>query len=252
MSSRLDGQVAVVTGAAQGIGAAVTARLAAEGATVVGIDLAGSDAVCDVSDFAALRATIDDIAASKGRLDILVNNAGKGSHILPEKITQEEFDAVLAVNVGGYFFAAQAAFRHLRGHGGSIVNISSTAASSALGRGNFAYSISKAAIEQMTRELAIEWASAGVRVNAVAPCQVRTPGFTALLSDRHLDAGRLADRVLRGIPMGRFAEPDEVAEAVLFLASSAGSFICGSVLAVDGGNLAFNAAGTVGDVDGAS
>jgi NAD(P)-dependent dehydrogenase (short-subunit alcohol dehydrogenase family) len=248
VSGSLAGRVAIVTGAAQGIGAATAERLRAAGAEVIGFDLRGSDVTCDVGDFAALRAAIDHVAATAGRLDVLVNNAGRGSHTLPHELEVEEFEAVLSTNVGGYFFAAQAAFPHLRATRGCIVNISSTAATSVLGRGNFAYSISKAAIEQMTRELAVEWATTAVRVNAVAPCQVRTPGFQALLGDPRLDEGHLGVRVLAGIPLGRLAEPDDVAAAVHFLVSEDASFVTGSVLAVDGGNLALNAGGTPGDL----
>jgi NAD(P)-dependent dehydrogenase (short-subunit alcohol dehydrogenase family) len=246
MSDRdLAGRVAIVTGAAQGIGAAVAERLRDAGATVVGFDLRGSDVVCDVGDHTALAAAVAAVADAHGRLDVLVNNAGLGSHTLPHELTADELERVLRVNVGGYFFAAQAAFRAFR-NGGAIVNVSSIAGRSALGRGNFAYSISKAAIEQLTRELAVEWAGVGIRVNAVAPSQVRTPGFAPLLSDSRLDDGDVGPRMLRGIPLGRLAEPAEVAAAVHFLASDAAAFVTGTVLPVDGGNLALNPGGTVG------
>jgi NAD(P)-dependent dehydrogenase (short-subunit alcohol dehydrogenase family) len=244
----LTGRVAVVTGAAQGIGLAVTQRLRAAGAQVVGFDLAGADIACDVGDSATFERGLQEVAAQHGRLDVLVNNAGLGTHTLPHELTDEEFARVLRVNVGGCFFGARAAFAAMRGRGGSIVNISSIAGSTALGRGNFVYSVSKAAIEQLTRELAVEWAAAGVRVNAVAPCQVRTPGFAPLLQDQRLDAGHVGPRMLRGIPLGRLAEAQEIAAGVHFLASDAASFITGVVLPVDGGNLALNAGGTVGTI----
>ncbi len=240
------GRVAVVTGAAQGIGREVTEQLRAGGTTVVGFDLVGADVVCDVSDFEQLKLAIAAVGEQHGRLDVLVNNAGKGTHTPPHELTHAELQSLLDVNIGGYFFAAQAAFALMRERGGSIVNISSIAGSSALGRGNFAYSICKAAIEQLTRELAVEWAANNVRVNAVAPCQVRTPGFAPLLTDQRLDAGNVGERMLRGIPLGRLAEAEDIAAAVCFFASEAASFVTGTVLPVDGGNLALNAGGTVG------
>lgn len=245
----LTGRVAVVTGAGQGIGRAVAERLRAAGSTVVGLDLRGADIDCNVGDYDAVGAAIGTVVRDTGRLDVLVNNAALGSHTLPHELGVVEFESVLRVNVGGYFFASRAAFETMRGRGqGCIVNISSTAGSSALGRGNFVYSISKAAVEQMTRELAVEWAASGVRVNAIAPCQVRTPGFAPLLADSSLDGGDVGARMLRGIPMGRLAEPAEIAAAVHFLASDAAGFVTGVVVPVDGGNLALNAGGTVGSV----
>ncbi|MCW2699100.1 MAG: short-chain dehydrogenase/reductase [Blastococcus sp.] len=259
----LTGRVAVVTGSGQGIGRAVALRLAAWGATVVGLDREapertttaveaaggrGEHHLCDMGDVEQVRSVFSTVADSHGSIDILVNNAARGSHTLPADLTPAELAAVLRVNVGGYFAAAQAAHavmsRQLQG--GSIVNVSSIAGSSALGRGNFAYSISKAAVDQMTRELAVEWALDGVRVTAVAPSQVRTEGFAPLLRDPRLDHGAVGDRMLRGVPLGRLAEPDEVAAVVHFLASDAAAFVTGVVVPVDGGNLALNAGGTVG------
>jgi NAD(P)-dependent dehydrogenase (short-subunit alcohol dehydrogenase family) len=227
----------------------------AAGATVVGLDRASSaattelirqaggqaeDRVCDMGDAAAVQPVIDAVAAAHGRLDILVNNAGRGSHTLPHELTEAEFTDVLRTNVLGYFFAARAAFRAMGGDGGAIVNISSIAGSSALGRGNFAYSVSKGAIEQLTRELAVEWAAHRIRVNAVAPSQVPTPPASSF-------AGGVGTRMLRGVPLARLAEPSEIAAAVHFLASDAARFVTGVVLPVDGGNLALNAGGTVGE-----
>ncbi|WP_051265624.1 SDR family NAD(P)-dependent oxidoreductase [Nakamurella lactea] len=246
-------RVAVVTGAAQGIGAAVVDALRADGLAVVGLDLRANDTgdeatavlACDVSDPVQLRTVIDGIGERYGRIDVLVSNAALGSHTLPDDLVADEFDRVLRTNIGGCFFGAQAAARWMTA-GGSIVSLSSIAGTSALGRGNLAYSISKAAIDGLTRELAVEWAPRGIRVNAVAPCQVSTPGFVPLLTDRTLDHGTVGTRMLAGIPMGRYAEPHEIAAAVAFLASPAAAFITGVVLPVDGGNLALNPGGTVG------
>ena len=129
---------------------------------------------------------------------------------------------------------------------GTVVNVSSIGGSTSLGRGNFVYGVSKGGVEQLTRELAVAWAPQGIRVNAVAPCQIATDGLRAL-SENPSAEGRLLDTFLRGIPLGRLVEPAEVAAAVAFLASDAAAMITGVILPVDGGNLALNAGGTIGE-----
>lgn len=127
-----------------------------------------------------------------------------------------------------------------RGQGGSIVNISSIAGSSALGRGNFVYSVAKGGVNQFTRELALEWSSHRIRVNAIQPAQIMTPAVKRMFEDPRLDPASLEQRILRGIPLGRIGRPEDVAKAVLFLASDAAEWVTGVMLPVDGGNLAMN------------
>jgi NAD(P)-dependent dehydrogenase (short-subunit alcohol dehydrogenase family) len=130
-----------------------------------------------------------------------------------------------------------------RGEGGSIVNVSSIAGASALGRGNLGFGVSKAGVEQLTRELAVEWATSGVRVNAIRPCQFVNDGLQAMIDDP--TKRPMVDRMIAGIPMGRMGQPDEIAGPVLFLASPASSMVTGVILPVDGGNRALNPGGSV-------
>jgi NAD(P)-dependent dehydrogenase (short-subunit alcohol dehydrogenase family) len=152
---------------------------------------------------------------------------------------------VLRTNLTGYFLNARAAGKRMiaRGRGGSIVNISSIAGSSSLGRGNLAYGASKSGVNQLTRELAVEWAHHGVRVNAIQPCQFLNAGWRAMVADPSRSA--LVQRVLSGIPIGRMGEPHELVGPVLFLASDAAAMVTGALLPVDGGNLALNPTGTL-------
>lgn len=129
------------------------------------------------------------------------------------------------------------------GKGGSIVNFSSIAGNNALGLGNYSYSVSKGAINQLTRELAIEWGRYGIRVNAVQPCQFLTPGVQAWLDNPATDTTALHQHLLGGIPLGRLGEVDDIVGPVLFLLSDAAAMVTGTVLPVDGGNLAMNAGG---------
>jgi NAD(P)-dependent dehydrogenase (short-subunit alcohol dehydrogenase family) len=260
----LAGRTALVTGWASGIGRAIALAFADAGAEVAGFDLSperGEQTAaevtarghrslhvsCDVSDPAAVEAAFGLVDRHFDRLDILVNDAFAGSHSHPADINYDEWQRVLDVNITGYFLCAQAAGKRMiaRGEGGAIVNLSSIGGSSALGRGNFAYSVSKGAVNQFTRELAIEWAPYGIRVNAIQPCQVRTPALQGLIDDPQFDSDTLVATFLRGIPLGRLAEPTDVAAAALFLASDAAAMITGVLLPVDGGNLAMNAGGTV-------
>ena len=258
----LRGRIALITGAAGGIGLASARYLGAAGATVICADIRqqelgdavrdlcadGIDAVgiaCDISKEAAVSALIAQARKDVGTADLLVNNAGLGSHVFPEVVEVAEWQRIIDINLTGSFMMARAVARELMASGkkGSIVNISSIAGSSALGRGNFSYSVAKAGINQMTREMAVEWASAGIRVNAIQPCQVATPGFKPLVESGP-EGKELLARMLRGIPIGRLAVAEDIAAAVLFLSSDAASMITGVLLPVDGGNLSLNAGGT--------
>ena len=241
------GQVALVTGAARGIGRACALALAQAGADVAlglrdartGGDLAkeieglGRRALplqMDMTRLAEVRAAIDGAVAHFGRLDILVNNAGLAPENPAEDVREEDFDLTLAVNLKGTFFASQAAGRvMIRQKYGRIVNLGSQAGFVALPTESV-YCMTKAAISHLTRCLAVEWARHNITVNAVAPTFIRTPGTSECLAN---DAFR-AD-VLSRIPLGRIGEPMEVAAAVVYLASPAASLVTGTTLLIDGG-----------------
>ena len=261
----LDDRVALVTGggANGGIGHAVALALAHAGAHVLVSDVDGDGAAGTAREVqalgrraAAVRADLgepDDVLAMMaavdrefGRIDILVNNVGVGHRSRPEALSLEDWRKVVGVNLDGTFLATREAGRRMiaRGAGGSIVSISSIAGSSALGRGNFVYSVTKAGIIQLTRELAVEWAPHRIRVNAIQPAQVMTKAMDRMLTDPRLDPATLKERFVRGIPLDRIGEPEDIAKAAVFLASDAASFITGHSLPVDGGNLALNAGGS--------
>ena len=241
------GQIALVTGAARGIGRACALALAQAGADVAlglrdartGGDLAkeieglGRRALrlqMDMTRLAEVRQAIDVAAAHFGRLDILVNNAGLAPENPAEDVREEDFDLTLAVNLKGTFFASQTAGRvMIRQKYGRIVNLGSQAGFVALPTESV-YCMTKAAISHLTRCLAVEWAPHNVTVNAVAPTFIRTPGTAECLAS---DAFR-AD-VLSRIPLGRIGEPMEVAAAVVYLVSPAAALITGTTLLIDGG-----------------
>src|SRR6202012_5214716 len=261
----LTGRHAVITGGGGGGGRGVAEIFPAAGARISLLDLSGpgtekvvaevteaggsaAGRACDVSDPEQVAEAFAWAETTFGLPDILVNNAGINKRGPSLEITGAEWAQTFAVNLTGYFQCAQRFGRGLvdAGQPGSIVQVSSIGGVSSLGRGNFSYGVTKAGVNQLTRELAVVWGPHGIRVNAVAPCQIATEGLQKL-SERPSEEGQLLDTFLRGIPLGRLVEPSEVAAAVAFLASEAASMITGVVLPVDGGNLALNAGGTIGD-----
>ncbi len=229
---RLDGKVALVSGAASGIGRAVADRLTGEGAAVVGCDVAErpGDIVCDVRDATACAATVTGVLERHGRLDILANVAGIGISRLVTDLTPDEWRQVIDVNLTGTFLLSQAAVPALVETRGTIINMGSVAGMRATPY-NAAYCASKGGVIMLTKSMALELASAGVRVNAVCPASVDTP----FLRNFQLPEG--ADMALltrAASPMGRLIEPDEVAGAVAYLASPDAATISGTTLVIDG------------------
>ena len=257
MQQQMD-RVAIVTGAADGIGWATARRLAAEGYQVALLDLRAEAALaraaelgprhlglaCDVTAEAGVEAAVAAVLARFGRIDALVNNAGIGDQT-GATVAQNvaAFDRVLAVHLRGTFLMSQCVARVMLlaepvrpPSRGAIVNLGSIASTIGLPARN-AYSAAKAGVLGMTRAMASEWARSGIRVNAVAPGYVRTALVAELERQGALDAQGIAHRT----PLGRMAEPAEIAEAIVFLASPRASYITGAVLPVDGGWTAFGA-----------
>ena len=244
----LEGQVALVTGAARGLGSSIAVALAHAGADLAlgvrdatsGADVAervealGRQALVvpmDVTDLTQIESATGAVIQEFGRIDLLVNNAGLGPENAPEDVTESDFDLTFDVNVKGLFFASQAVGRLMIGQrSGRIINMSSQAGLVAL-PGEAIYCASKAAVSHLTRCLAIEWGAHGINVNAVAPTFIRTPGTEPALSDPSFHD----DVVERIAGLHRIGEPVDVAGAVIFLASPAASLITGETLVVDGG-----------------
>jgi NAD(P)-dependent dehydrogenase (short-subunit alcohol dehydrogenase family) len=244
----LTGQVALVTGAARGLGRAISLAFAHAGADVaLGLRDVNTDGdlareieamgrrvlplQMDMTRLEQISRAVDDTVAHFGRLDILVNNAGLAPDNLAENVLEEDFDLTLAVNLKGTFFASQAAGRvMIRQNYGRIINLSSQAGFVALPTESV-YCMTKAAIAHLTRCLAVGWGKYNITVNSVAPTFIFTPGTEAALAD----AAFRADVVERIAALHRIGEPMEVAGAVVFLASPAASLITGDTILIDGG-----------------
>jgi NAD(P)-dependent dehydrogenase (short-subunit alcohol dehydrogenase family) len=236
----LSGKIAAVTGAARGIGDSIAARLMADGATVFALDRIAPDEPragityieTDVTDARSVTAAFKAIDAKAGQIDILVNNAGIQRVGLVGKVSFADFSAVVATHLNGFFLCASEAVPRMvaRGGGGAIVSIASTAAFVGLpGRG--AYCAAKAGILGLTRALSLEVATAGIRVNAVAPGFTRTKFIEQGLADGSLQE----DWMLARVPMKRLAATEEIANAVRFLAGDEATYMTGQTIVVDGG-----------------
>jgi NAD(P)-dependent dehydrogenase (short-subunit alcohol dehydrogenase family) len=186
-----------------------------------------------------ITAMVTSAARELGGLDILVNCAGIPQHDPAEDTPLETWDKVVNINLRGTFLCCQAAARvMLPQKRGAIVNFSSIAGQVGVGRGANAYCASKGGVDTLTKQLALEWADRGIRVNAIAPCQFMTPGLEEVLADPQFDPEKLMKTWVSNIPLGRVGQPEEIVGPVLFLVSDAASMVTGVVLPVDGGYLA--------------
>jgi len=240
------GSVVVVTGGASGMGASTARLFAAEGATVVVVDrnVEGAGEVAaeigsearfgDVSDPTFCDEIIDGVVADHGRIDVLVNAAGIIQRDSAIETEAEAWNRTMAVNAGGVFFMSRAAVRHMAPQSsGAIVNFGSISGEVGAG-GGVAYCASKGAVHQITRAMALDHATDGIRINAVAPGEVDTPMFSSgrAAPPTPADLQAVADEF---VPMKRLAQPEEVAHVVVFLASEAASYMTGAIVPVDAG-----------------
>jgi NAD(P)-dependent dehydrogenase (short-subunit alcohol dehydrogenase family) len=252
----LSGKVALITGAGVGFGEAIALGFAEFGCDIAACDLnidnpertaervgkIGRRAIALRANVAVpedISAMVDATVSKLGGIDILVNCAGIPQHDAAESTPIETWDRVLDINLRGTFLCCQAAARVMLKKGeGVIVNFSSIAGVVGVGRGANAYCASKGGVNSLTKQLALEWADRGIRVNAIAPCQFLTPGLKDVMAEPQFDPKKLMQTWVSNIPLGRVGEPWEIVGPTLFLASKASSMVTGVILPVDGGYLA--------------
>jgi gluconate 5-dehydrogenase len=252
----LSGKVALVTGAAAGFGEVICCGFAEFGCDVAAADLdyegakrtaekvsaMGRRAIAipvDVGNPEQIRAMVKTTVEALGTVDILVNCAGVPQHDAAESTPLETWDKVIDINLRGTFLCCQAAAQvMLEKKKGVILNFSSIAGEVGVGRGANVYCASKGGVNTLTKALALEWATRGIRVNAIAPCQFMTPGLREVIRDPQFDPEKLMQTWTANIPLGRIGESEEIVGPALFLASDASSMVTGTILPVDGGYLA--------------
>jgi NAD(P)-dependent dehydrogenase (short-subunit alcohol dehydrogenase family) len=252
----LSGLVALITGAGVGFGEAISLAFAEFGCDIAACDLdiegpqrtaervrkTGRRAIALKADVAVrdeVFAMVDATVREFGGVDILVNCAGIPQHDPAELTPLETWDRVLNINLRGTFLCCQAAARvMLEKRSGVIINFSSIAGIVGVGRGANAYCASKGGVNALTKQLALEWADRGIRVNAIAPCQFMTPGLKEVMAKPQFNPEKLMQTWVSNIPLGRVGEPEEIVGPALFLASNASSMVTGVILPVDGGYLA--------------
>ena len=264
MDGILSGSIAVVTGAAQGLGLGIVEQLAVDGATVVIADVQDEKAEAeatklraqgldvhagrlDVTDSSAVTAFLDEVAENHGRLDIMVNNAGNSQKVTPTtELSDQEWHRVLDVTLHGTFYGCRAAGAIMeRQESGCIVNISSINGQNPAAL-VASYNVAKAAVIMLTRSLAIDLAAYGVRVNAVCPGPVYTEFNRRVMAQRaeslNVTEEQMVENIRKAVPMGRWGEPEDIAQGVVFLCSPSASWITGEVLTVSGGLAGIGAA----------
>jgi NAD(P)-dependent dehydrogenase (short-subunit alcohol dehydrogenase family) len=248
VTPRLAGQSALVTGGGAGLGWAIADALAAAGAAVMVMDIDAAQAnraaerlrrhgvdACAMQGSVAVSADVERVFAAFdeefGRLDILVNNAGISTNAPTLELSDEAWDNAIAVNLRGPFLCARAAGKRMVAQGGGVILNTASIYGVVAAPNRLAYCASKSALCMMTKALALEWGPAGVRVNAVAPGYVRTALVERLVAEGKLDLEKLAART----PLGRLAEPEEIADAAVMLCTPGARFITGQIVGVDGG-----------------